>query len=714
MDWVRNNRSLVAWLAALIGVVVIVSIATRDAGPEAISVPTRGSSTVTTATTSTTTVDSIRAGVDPVNCALLLTQEERDEATGVWDREGTPASIFLNRGEVCGETLDIEEPVFVRIEPGHPDDFALGGELLGVGGEAVTGVGDLAFWFGGEQSDSSGDAGTLSVSMETELGYLYYRVSVGRPDLTSDEQLSLATDLALAALPRFPGVVLPELEPEIITLAPEDADLSGESYVDNLLAKEEAGEWSRGEGLVATLQLFDGQADRADVLRQAAVLDRSGTGVVQLARRYLDEGDDESTRSQIEALLDSLIPPLDRATAGGSATATSEASSALFALVAQPAQEEDPPEPVGPGDDLYCDALFEASAPCFGYFTHPDLEARWPGKYRVWTPNAGLETVWADEPLLSEVLGALRDSALKYEEIGTMPPTDIFLTETLKDGMTTLVVPETTTGICEVWVYPGVLDFDSRRQFLARDIAYCLLDSSIPGGRSWWTDGAATYLGGYVFGTDDLEHVNLPTRLESTELGSTLLQRTFTGWVFWERLHSSSSARGIIATLFTLDQSLAPVNAQWHPFNEDLTDVKIDDLGGHKKVPYKPPKDPVTISGPIELKNSPDAYGVRRMDVSVDSGKVACLSHRLSNVSVSWRKGSVTSPGDAWTHDLPDELSGNSAWLVTATTRSGSHTMTVDKVIDEDKECEELDASGECGLELFCDPSGYFLRVRPK
>ena len=40
------------------------------------------------------------------------------------------------------EQLDVDERVFVRIEPGAPGDFEPGAELLGVPGEPVSAVGD--------------------------------------------------------------------------------------------------------------------------------------------------------------------------------------------------------------------------------------------------------------------------------------------------------------------------------------------------------------------------------------------------------------------------------------------------------------------------------------------------------------------------------------------------------------------------------------------
>ena len=188
-----------------------------------------------------------RPDVPAVDCEPLFTVEEVDEALGWSIGDDRPGPILTARGEVCLHRLLNDSDVFVQIQPGTPADFEPGASVIGVSGEAVPAVGDEARWFGGEDSEAGGDVGALSVRQNTSLGAIHYRIFLGRPDLDSAAQREIAKTLALNALPRFPGVEV--------------------GYVNNLLVKEEAGEWTRGEGLVATLSLFAGEAEATQILR---------------------------------------------------------------------------------------------------------------------------------------------------------------------------------------------------------------------------------------------------------------------------------------------------------------------------------------------------------------------------------------------------------------------------------------------------------------
>ncbi len=64
-------------------------------------------------------------------------------------------------------------------------------------------------------------------------------------------------------------------------------DRSDVSFVDNLLAKVEAGEWTLGEGLVATLEAMAGERDATSILLHPELLNYEGTGIVKMAYEYL-------------------------------------------------------------------------------------------------------------------------------------------------------------------------------------------------------------------------------------------------------------------------------------------------------------------------------------------------------------------------------------------------------------------------------------------
>ncbi len=150
----------------------------------------------------------------------------------------------------------------------------------------------------------------------------------------------------------------------------------------------------------------------------------------------------------------------------------------------------------------------------------------------------------------------------------------------------------------------------------------------------------------------------------------------------------------------SLDQSLTTVASEWHAFNEDLTDEAIDDIGGHRAVPYDAPSKALSIGGPVVIIVSPPAFGLKRVELHVANDMIACASHQRLNVSVSRRDGPVASPGGGWGAELPEEIERNSTWLVTATVPDGVHTITVDKVVDQDDGCEPEPEppDDDCGL----------------
>jgi hypothetical protein len=106
--------------------------------------------------------------------------------------------------------------------------------------------------------------------------------------------------------------------------------------------------------------------------------------------------------------------------------------------------------------------------------------------------------------------------------------------------------------------------------------------------------------------------------------------------------------------------------------------------------------------------------------MTVENGKKACVSYE-SNATAerTWRTGAVGVPGGAWSTDLPSELSDVSVFLVTATEDGAKLTMTVEKVVDDDKDCEEdnldesIDPPEDCDLDLLCDPTSFLLNRAP-
>ncbi|MCI0678068.1 MAG: hypothetical protein L0Z63_03375, partial [Actinobacteria bacterium] len=100
--------------------------------------PAVESSTTTAEPTITTSTVLTGPSVPPINCGPLIDLGEIDIA---FDMVGQfPDVITYEGGEACTYVLAENDTFYVRIEPGHPDDFAAGAEIHGVTGEPVASV----------------------------------------------------------------------------------------------------------------------------------------------------------------------------------------------------------------------------------------------------------------------------------------------------------------------------------------------------------------------------------------------------------------------------------------------------------------------------------------------------------------------------------------------------------------------------------------------
>jgi hypothetical protein len=344
----------------------------------------------------------------------------------------------------------------------------------------------------------------------------------------------------------------------------------------------------------------------------------------------------------------------------------------------------------------------------------PELEARWPGQHLVARAVAEVADGW-NLARIDATVDALSISVVAY--VGVMevvPSIEIVLTLGTDQGRTTNVGLE--DGSCTILVHPAMQGSseDHCQQYLAKDIAYCFIRENFRAIAEWWVDGMATFLSGTVYPEVNLEHANLPFQLEDSELDLTLFERLSTNWIFFEHLAPSMGIDGVLAMVSELPDSMTILDRLWHPFNEALTDASIPDLGPGF-VPYNPPFDDVQISGPTEMTPTPRRFGIARGQMTVESGKKACVTYDSNGLAtVSWRPGPAGPPGGGWSRDLPMELFDVTVFLVTATDADAEFSMSVIKVVPDDEECEEEEDGGpldedDCEIDI-CGPSDYFFR----
>ncbi|MCH8814690.1 MAG: hypothetical protein IH957_06255 [Chloroflexi bacterium] len=698
-------KIVVGWIITVVAGLVLFS-ACGGGGDEE---PTPNSGTPTPAPES--------ADVSPVACGPLLTTEEVDDALGwsIGDDRGGP--ILTARGEVCLHRLIGDADVFVQIQPGDPDDFEPGAFVIGVPGESLSAVGEEALWFGGEDSEAGGDIGVISVRQNTSLGALHFQIFLGRPDLDSAAQREIAKTLALAALPRFPGVEVEQPEPELVTFEPEPFDRAVLSFVENLLVKVEAGEWTLGEGLVATLKLATGELDAESVLRHEELLNHEGTGVLKMANEYLDDGPDDEAKAEITRLLDLLVfsnEQLEAMAGIGQATA---ALAGGLALGAARGQEED------------CSKLFHnytvpaGVGQCLEFAT-----TFFSDDYRVFFPAPSLPTGGWDFGDYELAIEALEETVPIYEGLGKIPPVNIVFSVSA-GGSSAEAAPKAGKA-CGVAIHTSMqsLSDDDFKQIIAHELAHCFQEETFTGQNKvdysvvkWREEGLADYLSNVVYPDNNLEWDPLGT-LAVFELQTTLFERAYTNSVFFQYLENTIGSGGIFALVRSLPTSggqgdqvdklaqFGGIEELYHDFVKAMTDEAVVDTGGGT-IKYDVRADKIPISGRTVILEDPKRFGVVRLHLVVDP-KYACIEYdENGELRSSWRDGEPGSPPGSWSNDLPDPLQGEAVFVVTATEDGATFTIEVTDVDDDDPECEEEEEDpDDCEID-FCEPSDYYTKA---
>lgn len=705
---IRKYRSLLMFIGgALLITLIVLTRGGDEPGQPLADLPTTTQSPGPTST-------SIRTGasseVPPIDCDPLLTFQEILGALGALDNEELGSgSSGLNQGETCTETLSADEDYFVRIGPGSPDDFEPDTQIFATSGDPDSRVGDEALWFGGPDAEGGGAYGVIVVREETQHGLLHFRVLIGRPDVDEAAQRDLAIGLAKTALPRFPGVEIdppPVPEPELAVFDEgEPLDRSVRSLADNLLAREEEGDWSRGEGLVLSLGLMAGEVDTAQVLGETQLLDQSATLVILLAREYLQNGDDQAAKVEIERLLDRLTLSREELDNG---------TGALSAAVLRVSYV-----PIAEADDQ-CEGG-SAENPCYEQIPLPGRAGVPPDKFALFV-TAAEDRAWTSQDI-EAAKRAILDSAAKFEPLGQMPETTVVL----QKGFETIYL-DFGDDDCVAHINEPLADVDSDKfqQIIAREMAFCFVLQEFTdliradlADTLWWRRGLITYLSGYVYPLVNLEHENLPTRLAGHELTSTLPERGLTNWVLFEYLHSLLGVEGNLATIggFPVGgdhvaalAAFSDTPELFHDFERALTDANVPDLGPGT-VPYEPRVWEIPLTGPTDAPFTVLPFGVKRILITVPEGLYGCFeTFQTGEQKSSWRRGAPGEPG-SWDEVPPAVLEGETTLVVTAVKPGAEMTIEVTDVSD-DPDCEEQDDGvsppttlGDCGI---CGPSQYY------
>jgi len=414
----------------------------------------------------------------------------------------------------------------------------------------------------------------------------------------------------------------------------EPADRSDVSYEDNILAKVESGEWTLGEGLIATLQLFVGEGDAASVLRHTELLTHEGTGTFRMAEEYLEDGTDAGAQGEISRLLDRLrfsVEELEEMAGLGPKSGLITTKGSLENCLEFFREYTSLPPGVG-----VC--LEQESAMIDGKL------------YRIFFPAGSLPSAGWTEAHVALVLEAMRDAVPKYNALGKMPAVALVFAAAQGGGLwgESFPQPEKTCGIS---IYTALQhnSADRFKQLIAHELAHCFQAETHPGQHSvrhatmaWHFEGLAEYWSNVVYPEVNLEWGFLP-KLEEIELKtSVILGRTYENFLFFQYLGSNIGDEAILRLVGSLptdpagnllDQQEALADYQgmaqtYHEFVKAVTDGRVKDTS-QALIPFEARSVAVDLYGkatPYVRVPRVKPFGVVRILIGVDETKHASLA----------------------------------------------------------------------------------------
>lgn len=507
--------------------------------------------------------------------------------------------------------------------------------------------------------------------------------------------------------------------PDVLVLDEEPAppDRSDISYVGNLIAKMDAGEWTLGEGLVATLQLFAGERDETEVLRHGELLTHEGTGIFRLANEYLQDGPDAEAQSEIARLLDLLVFSVaDLESMAGLAPAAEGLAPRAGAITTK-----DSPE--------LCLRFFEGFPdfpPGVGVCLEQESAMIDGKQHQVFFPARDLPSAGWNEGHVTLALQAMMDAVPVYNALGEMPAVALVFSVAEGGGLwgQSFPNPESTCGLS---IYTSLQSESPEefKQLIAHELAHCFQVQTHPAQHQapylvidWHFEGAAEYWSNVVYPEVNLEWRFLE-RLEETELTTTIISREYENFLFFQYLGSTIGSAGILDLIGQLpsgfntaiDQrdalaSYGNMAQTYHDFAKAMTDGTITDTSG-VTIPFVAQSYAVEIrrvTTPIVTAAQVVPFLTYRMLLSIDDTKQATLAFAGTG-PVTESSGPATEgvstgtsglivesvkrgAGRDWSRGVLDELpeeecaTGRSMLIVTATEPGGAFDLNVPDVSD--------------------------------
>jgi hypothetical protein len=497
-------------------------------------------------------------------------------------------------------------------------------------------------------------------------------------------------------------------------------DVSGEGFAENLLVKVEDGEWTLGEGLVATLRSVVGETDTSALLRHPDLLNNEATGIVAMAQAYVQDGEDDEAKGEIERLLNLLIFSNDQL----DAMAGQEPAPTPLQVVPKAAEQDCTKFYAGldlaPGVSV---CLKKSSVTINGK------------TYGLFVPAPNLPQGGWTEVRYNETLEMINDVVPVYNGLGEMPNTNIVFS-VLTDGSAGAYANQPDPDHCIITVFTGIKDLSTGdfKQFLAHEMAHCFQEKTFTAQNQvpyeivrWREEALADHLSNVVYPDNNLEwgpgplHRAALNALAFYELSTTLFDRSYTNFLFFQYLASRLSDPGVIALVKTLptsggkdDQiaglaSYPDMRAIHHDFVRALTDREVVDTSG-TPVPYPINQfnQPTVVLTGQRLLELFEPFGVSRMLLTAEKDHEASVSF-IPEGAVD--DSARTPSADEWS-PVPDKVPDACADVITVVTTTDTNASFEIEV------SEVQEVPGLCDLEgtwildnesLDFDPSAFEL-----
>jgi len=456
------------------------------------------------------------------------------------------------------------------------------------------------------------------------------------------------------------------------------------SFVENLLQRVADGEWTLGEGLVATLQAVAGEIDTSMVLRHPELLNAETTGIIAMAYEYLEDGEDEDAKEEIGRLLDLRVFDEDQ----------------LNAMAGE-----------GP-TTMPVPALKDAETDCAKFFKDYQLEVPAGvsvclGKssvtidgevYSVFVPLSTLPQAGWTEDHFTWTNEMINEVVPVYNGLGEMPNV-IIVFSVLPSPLYWAEMLPASPDLCLVTVFTGSQSLPRAefKQILAHEMGHCFQEKTFTAQNQvkyvdvkWREEGLAEHLSNVAYKETNFEWRWLP-QLAFYELSRTLFERESENAAFFQYLASRLSDSGVIALVKTLPtmggksdqinalagykppQGSPDMQTLYHDFALALTDREVVDTSG-VPLPY-----PINQSNQRTLvldrfgtitKTEFEPFGVSRILLTVEPDHEASVAFVPSG---SVEESTRTPSADDW-GTLPDAVPDNCADVITVVTTVGANS----------------------------------------